>query len=98
LVGENGSHPKKRVLAILKAEVYNLKELRSFLGAMNFYRRHCKNFTFSSAPLTELSKKNVKWTWGEEEQKAFEELKSKQNRCHWSSGGTTPIWRNHLGH
>ena len=44
---------------------------------MNFYRRHVKNFTFSSAPLTELLKKNVKWRWTEVEQKCFEELKTK---------------------
>ena len=42
---------KKRVHAILNSEVKNLKDLRAFLGAMNFYRRHCKNFTYSSAPL-----------------------------------------------
>ena len=68
---------KKRVQAILNSKVENLKDLRSFLGAMNFYRRHCKNFTFSSAPLSELLKKNVKWRWGVEEQKAFQELKDK---------------------
>jgi hypothetical protein len=68
---------KKRVQAIINAKISNLKDLRSFLGAMNFYRRHCKNFTYSSAPLTELLKKNVKWKWGDEEQKAFQELKDK---------------------
>ena len=47
------------------------------MGAMNFYRPHCKNFTYSSAPLTALLKKNVKWRWGEEDQRSFEELKKK---------------------
>ena len=32
---------------------------------------------YPSAPLTELLKKNAKWKWGEEEQRAFAELKSK---------------------
>ena len=50
----------KGVSGILKSEIKNQKDLRKFLGAMNFYRRHVKNFTFSSAPLTELLKKNVK--------------------------------------
>ena len=67
----------KKVHAILKSEVRNLKDLRHFLGAMNFYRRHVRNFTFSSAPLTELTKKNVKWVWNEEHQKCFEDLKKK---------------------
>ena len=67
----------KGVSGILKSEIKNQKDLRKFLGAMNFYRRHVKNFTFSSAPLTELLKKNVKWHWQETEQKCFEELKAK---------------------
>ena len=37
---------KKRVQAILNSEVKNCNDLGSFLGAMNFYRRHIKNFTF----------------------------------------------------
>ena len=41
----------KRVQAILNYfKVQNVKELRSFLGAMNFYRRHVKNFTFHHPP------------------------------------------------
>jgi len=43
----------KRVQAILNYfKVQNVKELRSFLGAMNFYRRHVKNFTFHHPPLS----------------------------------------------
>ena len=31
-----------------------LHDVRSFIGACNFYRRHIHNFTYSSAPLTDL--------------------------------------------
>ena len=34
-----------------------LHDVRSFVGACNFYRRHIHNFTYSSAPLTDLIKK-----------------------------------------
>ena len=68
---------QKGIQAILRAQVKNQKDLRTFLGAMNFYRRHVKNFTFSSAPLTELLKKNVKWRWTDTEEKCFQELKNK---------------------
>jgi hypothetical protein len=44
------SPSKKRVQAIMGAKVKTQKDLRSFLGAMNFYRRHIPNFTFSAAP------------------------------------------------
>ena len=67
----------KKVEALQKAKITNLKSLQSFLGACNFCRRHVKNFTFSSAILTELTKKNVPWNWTEEHERAFLELKSK---------------------
>ena len=52
---------KSKVEAILRSEVKNLKDLRKFLGVLNFYRRHIPHFTFSSALLTDLTKKNAKW-------------------------------------
>ncbi len=67
----------KRVQSIMNAQIGTLKDLRSFLGALGFYRRHVKNFTFSSAPLSDLLKKTVKWRWTEVEQRCFEELKEK---------------------
>jgi len=68
---------RKKVEALANQQVKNLKELRSFLGACNFYRRHIENFTFSSATLTDLTKKGVKWIWGTEEERCFQELKRK---------------------
>ena len=71
---------------LLAAQVRNdpvkgLKDLRSFIGAANFYRRHVRNFTYSSAILTDLQKKGAAWRWGEQEQLAFEELKAKLAAC-----------------
>ena len=54
-----------------------LHDVRSFIGACNFYRRHIKNFTYTSAILTELIKKSTTWRWGPQEQQAFDELKDK---------------------
>ena len=34
-----------------------LHEVRNFVGACNFFRRHIHNLTYSSAPLTDLIKK-----------------------------------------
>ena len=36
-----------------------LHDVRSFIGAYNFYRRHIKNFTYTSAILTDLIKKST---------------------------------------
>ena len=47
----------------------------SFIGACYFYRRHIKNFTYTSAILTDLIKKSTTWRWGPQEQQALDELK-----------------------
>ena len=53
------------------------KQVRSFIGLIGYYRNFIPNFSLISAPLTDLTKKdlptNVKW--GDEHQKAFEKLK-----------------------
>ena len=36
-----------------------LYDVRSFIGAGNFYRRHIKNFTYTSAIRTDLFKKST---------------------------------------
>ena len=54
-----------------------LHDVRSFIGACNFYRRHIKNFTYTSAVLTDLIKKSTTWRWGPQEKQAFDELKDK---------------------
>ena len=40
-----------------------LHDVRSFVGACNFYRRHIRNFSYSSAPLSDLIKKPTPWRW-----------------------------------
>ena len=45
--------------------------------ACNFYRRHIHNFTYSSAPLTDLIKKTTPWRWTAREEECFQELKKK---------------------
>ena len=54
-----------------------LHDVRSFLGACNFYRRHIHNFTYSAAPLTDLIKKTTPWRWTAREEECFQELKKK---------------------
>ena len=58
-----------------------LHDVRSFIGACNFYRRHIKNFTYTSTILTDLIKKSTTWRWGPQEQQAFDELKVANAKC-----------------
>jgi hypothetical protein len=46
------------------------------LGFANFYRRFIKNFSIIAAPLNQLKGKDKEWNWGEEQQRAFDEIKT----------------------
>ena len=52
------------------------KELKSYLGLSGFFRKFVKNYSTIAGPLTELLKDNSKWTWGDEQTKAFNALKT----------------------
>lgn len=53
----------------------NIKELRSFLGFANYYRRFVKDFSKLAGPLTTLTRKDEIYRWTADEQEAFEKLK-----------------------
>ena len=54
-----------------------LHDMRSFIGACNFYRRPVHSFTYSSAPLTDLIKKTNPWQRTDKEEACFQEFKKK---------------------
>lgn len=53
-----------------------IRDVRSFLGTVNFYGKFIPNIAEKRKPLNELLKKNVKFIWSAECEKAFEELKN----------------------
>jgi len=63
------------------AEVLNwpapktVRDVRKFLGLANYYRRFVKDFAKIARPLNNLTRKEEKWKWGDEQQGAFEQLK-----------------------
>ena len=46
------------------------------MGLANYYRRFVKDFAKLARPLNNLTKKEEKWRWEEEQQRAFEQLKA----------------------
>lgn len=54
----------------------NVDDVMSFLGFANFYRRFIGNYSHISAPLTNLLKKGVPFSFGADELSAFKTLKT----------------------
>ncbi|GJR57509.1 putative reverse transcriptase domain-containing protein [Tanacetum coccineum] len=51
--------------------------IRQFLGLVGYYQRFIKVFLKIAKPLTELTQKNKKYIWGEDQESAFQLLKQK---------------------
>lgn len=57
----------------------DIPTLRSYLGLVGYYRRFVKNFSIIASCLYDLLKKDVKFVWNDQHQKAFETLRD--NLC-----------------
>lgn len=53
----------------------SIRDVQGFLGFANFYRRFIPEFSRLAAPLTNLTKKDVPFTWNQECEKSFRDLK-----------------------
>ena len=58
-------------------------EIRSFLGLVGYYRRFIEDFSRLAAPMTRLTRKEIKFEWNDLCERAFQELKRRLT--------TTPI-------
>ena len=52
-----------------------IKECRNFAGMVNFVRIFCPELQGLLKPIYDLTRKGRLFVWGEEQQKAFEEIK-----------------------
>ena len=55
----------------------NQKQVKQFVATGSYYRRFIKDFAKIARPLTELTKKDVKFTWTDECEHAFQKLKER---------------------
>ena len=65
---------KVKVIEKLQAPK-TVREVRSFVGMLSYYRRYIPEFSKVAAPLTSLTKKNCKFQWTDEQERSFATLK-----------------------
>ena len=53
----------------------NIRDIRKFLGFVNFYQRFIPNHSKKAKPLNDLLKKNIPFEWKQEQEDTFKELK-----------------------
>lgn len=77
IIDENGITPSPDKLVAIKAlpAPSDIHQLRSFLGAANYYGKFVHKMKTLRAPLDKLLEKEVDFVWTSEQQKAFESLK-----------------------
>ena len=68
--------PKKIEVVVEWKPPRNVTEVRRFLGLAGYYKRFVKGFSMIAAPMTRLLQKNLKFEWGEECQRSFDNLKA----------------------
>ena len=54
-----------------------VKDVQKFLGLANYYHRFIEGFASIARPLHDMVKKDKKWEWTEEQERAFRELKKR---------------------
>ena len=67
-----------KVAAILSCtRLTNATELRRFLHLAGYYRRFVEGFSKIAGPLTNLTRKEVKYEWTAKHERTFQELKER---------------------
>ncbi len=77
IFSERGTTPDPKRISNLEntKEPTSAQEVRSFLGMVNYSAKYIKDYATISAPLRELTKKNVVFQWEQKHQDSFDTLK-----------------------
>ena len=79
VVNERGVHTNPKLIRDIqqKEPPRSLRELQAFLGLCNYYRRFVPLYAQIAYPLLQLTKKGATYTWGDDQQEAFDSLKTR---------------------
>ena len=92
IITENGSKPDpNKVKAINEMKPpKTIKEIRRFCGMCCFYRKYVHKYSLIMEPITNLLRKESRFNWNDECQKAFDEMKKRLTEApvlgHYSKG------------
>ena len=77
IIDANGIHPSSEKIAAISGAPApkNVKELQSYLGLLNFYRKFLPNASTLLEPLNSLLRNDKEWVWGSEQASAFKKSK-----------------------
>ena len=77
-LSSEGCQPQQDKVAAVRdwPVLQNATHVRQFLGLAGYYRRFIHCFSDIAQPLTMLTKTDVEWRWGPEQQWSFDELKA----------------------
>ena len=92
VLSKDGIQPTgERVKAVNEAKrPETVNKVRSFLGLVNYCGRFINNLSTIEEPLRRLTRKNVNWAWGSEQERSFQELK-KRLTCSTSMAYFNPV-------
>ena len=78
IVSQNSIKPEEDKVKAIKdwKQPQNQKDVMSFLGLANFYRKFIDNFSKRSIALTKLIGKNSKFQWNKDQEDAFQDIKN----------------------
>ncbi|QRW15820.1 Retrotransposable element Tf2 protein [Rhizoctonia solani] len=71
------SMDQKKIKAVTSwPQPKTVKQVQAFLGFVNYLQQFIPNFSLVARPLHNLTRKESPWTWGNQEEEAFQELKT----------------------
>ena len=69
-------HPEKTIAFGERNSPSNVKKIQQFLGICNYCRRFIKGYAAITAPIEKLRENKATFVWGQDQQHAFEQLKT----------------------
>ena len=77
VIGNGEIKPDDQKISIIKdwKRPENVKQVQQFIGFINYYHKFIRNFAQIAKPLFELLRKDVRFTWKQDQENAFKQLK-----------------------